>query len=207
MIIAIKNFMFNIIQWVRVRMLCLHTGMVSSSIQISLDAAYGSNVRIGPGVIITSDVQIGDGTYINRNSSVENCVVGKYCSISEGVKINPVEHNLALVTTHPVAGESGHYGIQNRKVEIGNDVLISLNAIILSGVRIGDGAVIGAGAVVTKNIPPYAVVAGVPARIIRYRFTADEIERLEALRWWDWPRSKIERNVDFLRRETTLIVE
>lgn len=207
MIIAIKNRIHGIVQWICVKMFCIRTGLVSHSSHISLEAAYGRDVRIGENVIITSNVEIGDGTYINRNSSVENCVIGKYCSISEGVKINPVEHNLKLVTTHPIAGESGHYGICNQKVDIGNDVLISLNTIILSGVHIGDGAVIGAGAVVTKDIPPYAVAVGVPAKVIRYRLESSEIEKLESIRWWDWPRSKIERNIRFLRRETTQIVD
>lgn len=207
MIIKLKSFLAAILQWFQVKLLCSRTGMYTRSTRISVQANYGKNVRIGENVMVTDDVIVGDYTYVNRNSTLENCVIGKYCSISEGVKINPVEHNLRLITTHPLAGENGHYGQTNETVHIGNDVLISLNAIILSGVNIGDGAVVGAGAVVTKNVPAYAVVAGVPAKVLRYRFTQEEIEMLEEIKWWDWPADKIRRNMKFLRNETKEIVE
>ena len=207
MIIRLKSYVAGILQWFRVKQLCARKKIHSNSNEISVCAAYGKNIRIGKNVIITDDVSIGDHTYVNRNSSLENCVIGKYCSISEGVKINPIEHNLSLITTHPVAGENGHYGRKNETVHIGNDVLISLNAIILSGVHIGDGAVIGAGAVVTKDVPAYAVVAGVPAKVLRYRFAQEEIKTLERLKWWDWPEDKIQRNLPFLRKEATYIVD
>lgn len=177
----------------------------TKSKKISYKAKYGKHNVIGKNVYIDESVQIGDFTYINQNTSLENCIVGKYCSISEGVKINPTEHNLSLKTTHPIAGDSGHYGLKSKKVIIGNDVLISMNSIILSGVKIGNGAVIGAGAVVTKDVPPYAIVGGIPAKIIRKRFSDDEIYRLESLKWWDWPIKKIYDNIEFLRNNTERI--
>jgi acetyltransferase-like isoleucine patch superfamily enzyme len=81
---------------------------------------------------------------------------------------------------------------------IGNDVWLGDGSTILSGVRIGDGAVVGARAVVVKHVPPYAIVAGNPARIVRYRFERTQIEALSALKWWDWPESKIRENMDAL---------
>ena len=82
---------------------------------------------------------------------------------------------------------------------IGNDVWIGYEAVILSGVTIGDGAVIGSRAVVTKDVPPYTIVGGVPARPIRRRFDEVTIEKLEALRWWDWEREKIKRNIPIIQ--------
>ena len=78
---------------------------------------------------------------------------------------------------------------------IGNDVWIGYEAVILSGARIGDGAIIGARAVVTKDVPPYTIVGGVPARLIRRRFDDAVIKKLEALRWWDWDFEKIRRSI------------
>ena len=110
MIVEIKNIINKVIQVFFVRLLCMKTTLKSRSNKISVHAIYGENVKIGENVIIASDVVIGDNTYVNRNTTIENCSIGKYCSISEGVRINPTEHNLNLITTHPIAGESGHYG-------------------------------------------------------------------------------------------------
>lgn len=84
-------------------------------------------------------------------------------------------------------------------IVVGSDVWIGFEAVILSSVTIGDGAVIGARAVVTKDVPPYTIVGGVPAKPIRKRFSDETIERLEALRWWDWPSERIERNIPFVQ--------
>lgn len=172
----------------------------SRSHLISRKAIYGKNVSFGKNVIVDDDCKIDDFTYVNSNSSIENCSIGKFCSISENVKINPIDHNYSLVSTHPYFGDNGHYGQKNAKVIIGNDVLISLNVVILKGVTIGDGAVIGAGAIVTHDVPPYAIVAGNPAKIIKYRFDSNEISRLLNEEWWDWPIEKINSNFDYFRK-------
>ena len=83
---------------------------------------------------------------------------------------------------------------------VGNDVWIGYEAIILAGVTIGDGAIIGSRAIVTKDVPPYTIVGGLPAKPIRKRFDEETIARLEALRWWDWDREKIKRSIDAIRR-------
>ena len=128
--------------------------------QASLKAHYGRNVRIDPGTIVTDDVVIGDESYVNKNSSVENCTIGKYCSISEGVFISTWEHNYKAVSTHPFAESFNWKNRKRKRVLIGNDVWIGLRAIIMEGVHIADGAVIGAGAVVTKDVAPYEIVGG-----------------------------------------------
>lgn len=139
-------------------------------------ANYGKHVHIGYHSVVTDGCDIGDYSYVNSNSSVEETTIGKYCSISSGVWINPSEHKVNKFLTGPLFGSGG---VHEDRVVIGNNVLISLNVIILSGVHIGDGAVIGAGAIVTKDVPPYSVVVGNPAHVIKYRFSEDDIEELK----------------------------
>jgi acetyltransferase-like isoleucine patch superfamily enzyme len=168
------------------------------STKASLKAEYGLGVLVSPGTVVSDDVKIGDYSYVNAGSSVENCLIGKYTSISSGVYICPFEHDISSRTQHPIASNS-HIGQGSRaKVVIGNDVLVSLNAIILAGVTIGDGAVIGAGAVVTRDVPAFHVVGGVPARLLRRRFDPDQIEALQTLMWWNWSHARVLRNKEFL---------
>ena len=167
------------------------------SLAASRRATYGRGVLIDVGTVVEPDVTIGDYSYVNKNSSVENCTIGKYCSISSGVYICPFEHDTHRVSTSPWSGDGKSHGRKRRPVIIGNDVLISLNAVILEGVTIGDGAVIAAGAVVNKDVKPYEIVGGVPAKHIGYRFSEDEISALEQIRWWD-------RDADWVRKNRKL---
>lgn len=89
-----------------------------------------------------------------------------------------------------------HYPINRERLVIGNDVWIGYEAVVMAGVTIGDGAIIGARAVVTKDVPPYTIVGGVPAKPIRKRFDDETIERLLDLKWWDWPIEKIRRHLE-----------
>ena len=132
--------------------------------------------------------------------------IGSFCSIALNVTILAGgEHNVHWATTyplriafgHPRAGQDGQPKTKG-KITIGNDVWIGDGATILSGVTIGDGAVIGAGAVVVKDIAPYAIVAGNPARLIRFRFSAETIAKLLVIAWWNWPIEKIEANTSML---------
>ena len=153
------------------------------SVRASLSAAYGKEVSIGPGTLVDECVSIGNYSYVNINSSIEHCRIGNYCSISSGVWVCPFEHYIETGTTHPII--SSRMPDKRETVIIGNDVLISLNAVILSGVKIGDGAVVGAGAVVTKDVEPYEIVGGVPARHIGWRLPAEVRQRLQQSRWWE----------------------
>jgi acetyltransferase-like isoleucine patch superfamily enzyme len=121
--------------------------------------------------------------------------IGRYCSIAAEVAIMPGGNHLTTwVSTYPFriryglegAGHDGHPATKG-DVVIGNDVWIGNGALILSGVTVGDGAVVAARAVVTKDVTPYAIVAGNPARVVAHRFSEDQREQLLRIRWWDWP--------------------
>jgi acetyltransferase-like isoleucine patch superfamily enzyme len=156
--------------------------------------------------------KVGDYTYGRPEilaSDAWPCTVeiGKFCSIANGVKIVlDQNHRLDWVTTYPFpinadfpeAAEICGHPYANGDVTIGNDVWIGFDAVILSGITIGDGAVIGARSVVSKNVPPYAVVGGSPAKHIKYRFSKDIIAALLAIGWWNWPIEKIRENARFL---------
>lgn len=133
-----------------------HHHTLIRSLYASLDAYYGKNVRIDTGTSVASDVNIGDYSYVNHSSGLQNCDVGKFCSISSNVNINPYKHNLTGLTTHPI----GDCAVRQRRVTLGNDVLVGLNTVIMEGVHIEDGAVIGAGSVVTHDVGAYEVWGG-----------------------------------------------
>lgn len=164
-----------------------HTSI--KSLEASLSAKYGDEVMVSSGVVISPDVSIGKYTYINPRTTIENCIIGNYCSISAGVNICPGEHDLQALSTHPRFERKDRR--KREPVIIGHDVLISLNVVVLSGVHIGTGAVIGAGAVVTKDVLPYEIVAGVPAKHIGWRFDPETIKRIEETEWWKYEPDKI----------------
>lgn len=155
--------------------------------------------------------EIGEYTYGNPIIYFEgegNLKIGKFCSIAfEGVKIFlGGNHRVDWATTYPfnkivdypeATQITGHPSSKG-DVIIGNDVWIGMNATILSGVTIGDGAIVAAHAVVTKDVPPYAIVAGNPARIVKFRFPEEIIKELLDLQWWNWPIEKIRANIPLL---------
>lgn len=133
--------------------------------------------------------------------------IGKFCSVAGGVTIALGNHDIRNVSSYPFAtlreywpsvvnGATDHSTAGD--VKIGNDVWISANAFVGSGVTIGDGAVVGAHSVVTKNVPPYTIVAGNPARALRPRFEPDLVERLLQIGWWDWPIDVIDRHLPMI---------
>lgn len=133
-------------------------------------------------------------SFLTSNQPDELIIVGNFTGIAEGARIfGGVEHYAGNVAALPLKILFFHKIHEIKKdvyakgpTIIGSDVLIMYNALILSGVSVGDGAVVGAGAVVAKDVPPYAIVAGNPARIIKYRFSEEQIKALLEIRWWDW---------------------
>lgn len=130
--------------------------------------------------------------------------IGRYCSFAHGVQILlRANHPMKSATTYPLGRVFGQeqecdFSTSRGPVRIGHDVWVGYEALILSGVTIGNGAVIGARAVVTRDVPPYGIVAGNPARLVRRRFDDATVARLEATRWWDWPEERIRAHMHLL---------
>ena len=177
-----------------------------------LNSSLEENNKISPNNFIR-DSKLGKFSYSQRNTQIYKAVIGKYCSISWRVTIGAPQHNYHRITTHPFPLDtiyniySEYEIIQNdcldKEVIIGNDVWIGCNATILRGVKIGDGAIIGANSLVSKDVPPYAIVAGTPAKIIKYRFKEDIITRLLELKWWEWDRDTIKKNRFLFQNDIT----
>jgi len=141
----------------------------------------------------------------------DKLIIGRFCAIAEGVRfiMNGANHMLSGFSTYPfnIFGNGWEAGFDEQAwrgelrgdTVIGNDVWIGFDAVIMPGVRIGDGAIVGGRSVVTRDVPPYAVVAGNPAKVVKMRFDPNTIERLLSIAWWNWPADKITRNLDAIR--------
>lgn len=169
------------------------------------ESKLNRNVRVDRNNFILHS-ELGDYTYTGQFSVIMHSEIGKYCSISWGVTIGAGEHDYNKITTHDFLYNK-NYDINDDKVSynrfeeplaIGNDVWIGTNATICRGVNIGDGAVIGANSVVTKDVPPYSIVVGVPAKVIKYRFDRDVIASLLDLKWWELPPEIIKEKFDII---------
>lgn len=172
--------------------------MIFKSCKLSGHNAFGANT-------IVSNSTIEEYTYFGTNCVLNNLKIGKYCSIGSDVKIGLSSHpTKKFVSTSPyfyLPKINDHKTFVNEQkynpfesIIIGNDVFVGSNVLINDGVTIGNGAVIAAGAVVVKNVPDYAVVGGVPAKIIQFRFNESQRERLLSLKWWDKGSDWIESN-------------
>ena len=187
------------------------------------DSVLGSDVSIGDDTNVIK-CQIGHNAALNRRTYINNSMfgdysycginntinfaeIGKFCSLARNVDIGGFDHDYRKFTTMPASrfnqllnAGKGQMVVDDHleKCHIGNDVWIGSGAIVLHKVNVGDGAVIGAGSVVTKDVPPYAIVVGVPAHILKFRFPDDVIKQLLELKWWDWPKGKLESNAKWL---------
>ena len=159
----------------------------------------GKNVRIET-VSLLSDVEIGDYSYLSGNAIVSHTRIGKFCSIGPNFFCGWGVHPTNGISSSPVFYSSKAKFTFSREdkidehpqITIGNDVFIGANVTVLDGVTIGDGAVIGAGAVVSKDIPPYAIAVGSPIQIKNYRFTEEQIEKMQHIAWWDFDERQLQ---------------
>lgn len=155
---------------------------------------------------------VGKYSYVGEKTWLVNTDVGNFCSISWRCNIGLASHSLDTLSTSPIFTEQSNgtgYSWTDTQIHhsgsktiIGNDVWIGYNVLIKAGVTVGDGAVIGAGSIVTKDIPPYAIVAGVPAKVIRFRFPDETINKLLDLKWWNLPDEMLKSNIDHFQKQS-----
>lgn len=167
------------------------------------ESELSDNVRIDRNNFIHQSL-IGDHTYTGQSTVIMHSEIGRFCSISWGVTIGAGEHDYNKITTHdflynPLSTIKPNeydelYDRYAQPLEIGNDVWIGANVTIKRGVKIANGAVIGANSVVTKDIPAYAIAVGCPAKVIKFRFTEKQIDEIESIKWWDFSDESLRAN-------------
>lgn len=168
------------------------------------NSIFGRNVDLQRFALIYNS-QMGDYSYVGRNFTCWYAKIGKFCSISWNVGIGGANHDYNRISQHAFlyaeqfgmleSGQQPCYNRFNTDCEIGNDVWIGCNAVICRGVHIGDGAVIGAGSVVTKDVEPYTIVGGVPAKVLKRRCPMELAQRLMATKWWDLDPNVIKKHL------------
>jgi len=160
--------------------------------------------------------EIGDHSYGNPTVHEKrgHLSIGKFVSIAEGVRIALGNHRMDMVSTYPFSTMPrlwpASYGFEDHDisfVRIGNDVWLGAGSMIMPGVTVHDGAVVAAGAVVTRDVPPYTVVAGIPAKVRRERFDSDIVRRLQRSRWWDWPDGRINEMMPLMMADVRIFLE
>lgn len=186
-----------------------------------LETVYLKTVITNPNIIVGDYTMyndfVSDPTQFEKNNVLyhypannDRLIIGKFCSIACGAKFifTSANHTLRSLSTYPFPIFFEEWGLEKKQVAsawdnkgdtiIGNDVWIGYEAVILSGVHIGDGANIGTRAVVTKDVPPYTVVGGVPAKEIKKRYDEVTIRKLLQIKWWDWPFDKIKQSLPYI---------
>ncbi|EIA19813.1 CatB-related O-acetyltransferase [Listeria fleischmannii] len=171
------------------------SGSVSTEIELGQSCWINYDVHIG------KSVKLGDYSYVNKGAIIASGEIGKYCSIGAYSFIGLDEHPLNHFSTSPSTYQNQSWDSFTAPPAIGHDVWIGSTAVILQGVSVGTGAVIGAGAIVTKDVPPYAIVGGNPAKIIRYRFSEKKRRALLESEWWNQPQEELARFIQKLEGE------
>jgi chloramphenicol O-acetyltransferase type B len=190
---------------------------LSISSKLKKNLVFGNNVSVGKNTFISditignsvtiqhncclTNVLIGDFSYVASGTQLDLTQVGRFCSLGPQVLCGCGNHPVNFISTNPIFfstftqsgvtfADKDHF--QDREeIIIGHDVWIGARAFIKDGVKIGNGVVIAAGAVVVNDVPDYAIVGGIPAKVIRYRFQPDVIQQLLMIRWWDWTTEKL----------------
>jgi hypothetical protein len=157
------------------------------------------------------DSGLDDYSYVERQAEVIYASIGRFCAIASNARVNALEHPIERVSQHKITYRANEYFLgarldqdfrekrRGQAVEIGHDVWVGHGAVIMPGIKIGHGAVIAASAVVTRDVAPYAIVAGVPAKFLKWRFENKISEQIIALGWWHWGHDKLAAAVDDMR--------
>lgn len=177
---------------------------------VSLNNELDEKATIYRGVKIRSS-KVGAYSYIGPYTEVENTEIGKFCSISDNCRIGMGTHNTDQISTSPIFTQKNN-GTKIQwvdknvndspllKVKLGNDIWVGSRAMILGGITIGDGAIIGAGAVVTRDVPAYAIVGGVPAKVIKFRFSEYLIRLLIESKWWNFSEKVLKEHINLFQK-------
>lgn len=206
-----KHFLWKTLLRLKNPSCTINTSRVARSTELS------RNVYIGFGSVVAAG-KVGRYTFINDYGLIDRNVssIGSFCSIAYNARIGLGGHPTDWVSSHPFAYQA-KYNFRSDNIQyssndnpetiIGNDVWIGVNATILAGVKVGDGAIIGAHSLVTKDVEPYSIVIGSPARHLRFRFNEKTVNALMELKWWEWDNEKIKANISLFSDPEKLIAK
>lgn len=163
-----------------------------------------------------SDSKVGKYSRIGVNVSVTSADIGNFTAIGKDSVLGLGQHPMNYLTSHSIFYKKGNWGWHDdwiapiefedhKRIHIGNDVWIGRHCMVMDGVTIGDGVTVAAGAIVTKDIPPYAIVGGIPAKVIKFKFSQEVIDRLEEIKWWNLPDEKITKVIDLFHKKNPTI--
>ena len=162
--------------------------------------------------VMMAECVLGDYSYVERQVEAIYTDIGKFCAVAANARLNALNHPIDRVSQHKITYRPNEYFLyakvdkdfrearRAKRVVIGHDVWIGHGAIVMPGITIGNGAVVAAGAVVTKDVEPYVIVAGVPAKRIKWRFVKKIRARMEKLAWWDWPHDRLGQAVEDMKK-------